>query len=104
MLLLLLPLRAKRLLNLAETVDGGTRIFIVCINGRLEIVELLKAGAEQIICDLAGWTEKDHAVFIGHMKVAESLAAHGAGDYSAPASSEILRTGIICPGKPLKCA
>lgn len=45
-------------LNLAETVNGRTRIFIASINGRLKIVKLLKAGAEQIICDLAGWTEK----------------------------------------------
>ena len=96
---------SQDLLNLAETVNGWTPLFIACVHGRLPIVKLLlEAGAEQRLCDLAGWTEKECAVFRGHMKVAELLAAHEAGDHRAPANSRILRTGIVRPGEPLKCA
>lgn len=63
---------------------------------------LLEAGAKQRLCDLAGWTEKEHAFFKGHMKVAELLAAYGASDHRARKSSEILRTGTERPGDPLK--
>ena len=103
----ILALTAKNqdLLNIAETVNGWTPLFIACVNGRLPIVKLLlEAGAEQRLCDLSGWTEKEYAVFRGHMKVAELLATHGAGDHRAPLSSGILRTGIVRPGEPLKCA
>ena len=93
---------SQDLLNLAETVNGWTPLFIACINGHLTIVELLlEAGAEQGMCDLAGWTEKEHAVYRGHMKVAEMLTAHEVRHYT---STSVLRTGIVRPGKPLKCA
>ena len=92
-------------LNLAETVNGWTPLFIACINGHLIIVKLLlEAGAEQGMCDLAGWTEKEHAVYRGHMKVAETLAAYEAGHYRDPTSTSVLRTGMVRPGKSLKCA
>lgn len=97
--------KAQDRLNLAETVNGWTPLCTACVNGHLPIVKLLlEAGAEQRLCDLAGWTEKEHAVFRGHMDVAEFLAAHEAGDPRAPTSSRILRTGIVRPGEPLKCA
>ena len=93
------------LLNLAETGNGWTPLFIASINGHLTIVKLLlEAGAEQGMCDLAGWTEKEHAVYRGHMKVAEMLAAHEARDHRDPASTSILRTGMVRPGTALKCA
>ena len=96
---------SQDLLNQAETVNGLTPLFIACINGHLTTVKLLlEAGAEQGMCDLAGWTEKEHAVYRGHMKVAETLAAHEAGDYRDPASSSVLQTGMLRPGKLLKCA
>ncbi|CAF9920731.1 Glycerophosphocholine phosphodiesterase [Imshaugia aleurites] len=99
------PAGIQGLLNLAETVNGWTPLFVACINGNLSIVKLLlEAGAEQRICDLAGWTEKEHAVFRGHMKVAELLAAHGAGGHRSPASSAVLRMGMVRPGESLKCA
>ena len=92
-------------LNLAETVNGWTPLFIACISGHLLIVKLLlEAGAKQGMCDLAGWTEKEHAVYRGHMKVAEMLAAHEARDYRNPASSSVLRTGSVRPRNLLKCA
>lgn len=63
--------RSQDLLNLAEPVNGWTPLFIACINGYLSIVKLLlEAGAEQRMYDLAGWTEKEHAVFRSHVKVA----------------------------------
>ena len=97
--------KSHELLNLAETTNGWTPLFVACINGHLPIVRLLlEAGAEQRMCDLAGWTEKEHAVYRGHMKIAGILAAHAAGDYREPASSIILRTGIVRPGELLKCA
>lgn len=92
-------------LNLAETVRGWTPLFIACINGHLPSVRLLlEAGAKQGMCDLAGWTEKEHAVFRGYMKVAELLAAHEAGTHRAPTSSITLRTGMVRPGEMLRCA
>ena len=92
------------LLNKAETSNGWTPLFIACINGHLAIVKiLLEAGAERRLCDLAGWTEKEHAVFRGHMKVAELLAAFELGDYENPLSSRTLRAGMVRPGDSLRC-
>ena len=95
---------SKDLLNQAETSNGWTPLFIACINGDLPIVKLLlEAGAERRLCDLAGWTEKEHAVFRGHMKVAELLAASESGDLQNPPSSRILQAGIVRPGESLRC-
>ena len=92
------------LLSKAETSKGWTPLFISCINGHLPIVKLLlEAGAERSLCDLAGWTEKEHAVFRGHMKVAELLAASELGDDENPLSSRTLRAGIVRPGDSLRC-
>ena len=92
------------LLNKAETSNGWTPLCIACINGHLPIVKLLlEAGAERRLCDLAGWTEKEHAVFRGHMKVAELLAASKFGDYENSLSSRILQAGIVRPGDSLRC-
>ena len=94
----------KGLLSLAERVFGWTPLFIACINGHLPVVRLLlEAGAEQRLCDRAGWTEKEHAVFRGHMKVAELLAAHEARDHGDTAGSAVIRTGMVRPGDPVKC-
>ena len=97
--------KSQNLLSLAEHINGWTALFIACINGHLPIVKLLlEAGAEQGMCDLAGWTEREHAVFKGHMKVAELLAMYAAGDYRDPPGSSVLRSGIVRPGEMLKCA
>lgn len=96
---------SQDLLNLAELVNGWTPLFIACIKGYLSIVKLLlEAGAEQRMYDLAGWTEKEHAVFRGHMKVAELRAAYGAGDHNAAASSATVRNGMVTRGELVKCA
>ena len=92
------------ILNKAERSNGWTPLFIACITGNLPIVKLLlEAGTERRVCDLAGWTDKEHAVFRGHMKVAELLAASEFGDYEHPLSSRVLRTGIVRPGDNLRC-
>ena len=92
------------LLNKAEPSNGWTPLFIACINGDLPIVKLLlEAGAERRLCDLAGWTDKEHAVFKGHMKVAEFLAASESKDYQDSLSSRILHAGIVRPGESLRC-
>ena len=93
------------LLNKAETSNGWTPLCIACINGHLPIVNLLlEAGAERRLCDLAGWTEKEHAVFRGHMKVAGLLTASEFEDYESPPSRRILQAGIVRPGESLRCA
>ncbi len=95
---------SNNLLNKADTSNGWTPLCIACINGHLSIVKLLlEAGAERRLCDLVGWTEKEHAVFRGHMKVAELLAASEYGDYENPLSSRVLRAGIVRPGDSLRC-
>ena len=95
---------SNNLLNKAETPNGWTPLHIACINGHSSIVKvLLEAGAERRLCDLAGWTEKEHAVFRGHMKVAELLAASELGDYEDSLSSRVLRAGIVRPGDSLRC-
>ena len=95
--------QSQNLVNLAETINGWTPLFVACINGHLPVVKLLlDAGSGPGMCDLAGWTEKEHAAFRGHMKVAELIASHGAGDNGDSASSVILRRGIVRPGELLK--
>ena len=92
------------LLDLAQTPEGWTPLFIACVEGHLPVVKtLLEAGARQGLCDLAGWTEKEHAVFRGHMKVAELLVAYEAGECKVLPSSQGQRRGIVRPGVPLKC-
>ena len=95
---------SKDLLNETETSNGWTPLCIACINGHLPIVRLLlEAGAERRQCDLAGWTEKEHAVFRGHMKVAELLAASEFRDDENQLSNRTLRAGIVRPGDSLRC-
>lgn len=56
------------------------------------------------MCALAGRTGEEHAVFRGHIEVAESLAALETGDRYAFAGGVILWTGMVCVGKRLRCA
>ena len=92
------------LLNQAETSNGRTPLFIACINENLPIVKLLlEAEAERRLCSLAGRTEKEHAVFRGHMEVATLLVASESGDYEDLLSSRALQARIVRPKESLRC-
>lgn len=62
-------------LEYKDPAHGWTALFVASIGGYTSIVELLlDAGAQQDIVDLAGWTAKEHAVFRGHLSLAELFA------------------------------
>ncbi|UKZ69799.1 uncharacterized protein TrAtP1_010804 [Trichoderma atroviride] len=51
---------------------GWTPLMVACANGHSEVVScLLEAGAEPERCDALGWTAREHAVFRGHLGIAE---------------------------------
>lgn len=56
---------------------GWTPLFVASVEGNMDCVQLLvKAGAETSLFDNMEWTAFDHAVFRGHMKIAEYLKQH----------------------------
>lgn len=58
-----------------EKTFGWTPLFVACVSGHLEIVELLvAAGADTERYDLSSWTAKEHAAFRGHIDIASRLA------------------------------
>jgi glycerophosphodiester phosphodiesterase len=58
----------------SEALNGWTPLFIACINGHRKAAELLiKAGANQEVCDFRGWYPKEHAALRGHVSLAELL-------------------------------
>ena len=72
-------------LNVIETANGWTPLFVACAKGFAPIVKLLiEAEANQGLVDFAGWTAKEHAVFRGHLKVAMLLATHDLREHSPP--------------------
>lgn len=61
--------------ELAEKTFGWTPLFVACVDGHLDVVDLLiDAGADLQRMDLSGWTAKEHAALRGHMHVAGRLA------------------------------
>ncbi|KAL7921341.1 Glycerophosphoryl diester phosphodiesterase family domain-containing protein [Trichoderma austrokoningii] len=51
---------------------GWTPLMVACANGHGEVVSrLLEAGADSEKCDALGWTAREHAVFRGHLGIAE---------------------------------
>lgn len=92
------PSFRKALLETPSGIHNWTPLFFACVEGHLHIVQvLLDAGAVQSKCDRNGWTEKEHAVFRGHMRIAELLTSHVSG---APyiAKLEVVRHGMIRAG------
>ncbi|KAI9789071.1 MAG: Glycerophosphocholine phosphodiesterase [Candelina submexicana] len=61
--------------ELAEINFAWTPLFVACVDGQYNIVELLiDAGAELDRYDLSGWTAKEHAALRGHMDIARRLS------------------------------
>ncbi|KAM3066135.1 Glycerophosphocholine phosphodiesterase, variant 2 [Clarireedia jacksonii] len=61
--------------ELAENSFAWTPLHIACVDGHLNVVELLiSAGADLKRPDASGWTAKEHAALRGHMDIADILA------------------------------
>ncbi|KAL9126174.1 MAG: hypothetical protein Q9217_004736 [Psora testacea] len=61
-------------INLTENIHGRSPLIIACVEGHLQVVKLLlSAGADSDLRDVFGWTAKEHAVFRGHMRIAQLL-------------------------------
>ncbi|WPH04590.1 glycerophosphodiester phosphodiesterase gde1 [Acrodontium crateriforme] len=62
-------------MELAENTYGWTPLFTACVDGHLNIVELLiTKGAEISAKDWSGWTPQEHASLRGHLDIARRLA------------------------------
>lgn len=80
-------------MELVEKTFGWTPLFVSCVDGHLEMVELLiSAGADLERLDTSGWTAKEHATLRGHMAIARTLAAKTIASKVADADSSILET------------
>ncbi|KAK3935169.1 Glycerophosphoryl diester phosphodiesterase family-domain-containing protein [Diplogelasinospora grovesii] len=81
-------------LDVPDSSRGWTPLFIACADGHYAIVELLlKAGLSQQRTDHLGWTAKEHAVFKGHLAVAELFRTSDMRDLTGgPASVSMSKT------------
>lgn len=85
----------KNAIDICETVNGWTPLFIACAKGHLAVVKLLlQAGASQTILDHRGWTAKEHAAFRGHLAVAGMLESCHTGDPSGGPASTPFKTVV----------
>lgn len=75
--------------ELAENTYSWTPLFIACVDGALNVVELLiESGADLERADSSGWTAKEHAALRGHLEIARRLAQETPEpDYSEPEPS-----------------
>lgn len=63
-------------LEIAENTYGWTPLFIACVDGHVEIAELLiSAGAEVNKPDISGWLPIEHAALRGHLEISDKLVA-----------------------------
>lgn len=63
--------------EITEKTFGWTPLHIACVDGHLNIVEvLIKSKADLERTDASGWTAKEHAALRGHGKIARELAKH----------------------------
>jgi glycerophosphodiester phosphodiesterase len=61
--------------ELVERAFGWTPLFVACVDGHLEMVEILiAAGAALDRLDTSGWTAKEHATLRGHADIWRTLA------------------------------
>lgn len=64
----------KANIELCEKTYGWTPLFIACVDGHLQIVELLvESGADLDRLDSSGWNAKEHAALRGHVDIAQRL-------------------------------
>lgn len=64
----------KANLEITEKNYAWTPLFIACVDGHLDVVELLiEAGAVLDRLDSSGWTPREHAALRGHMPVSQCL-------------------------------
>ena len=75
-------------MEIVENSFSWTPLFIACVDGRIEIVELLvTAKADLERSDASGWTAKEHAALRGHLDIAKALAEVTASPSSADSDS-----------------
>ncbi|KAI5287776.1 Glycerophosphocholine phosphodiesterase [Ascosphaera aggregata] len=65
----------KANLELTEKAYAWTPLFIACVDGNLEVADLLiKAGADVNRLDSSGWTAMEHSALRGHLNIARLLS------------------------------
>ncbi|KAL9090459.1 MAG: hypothetical protein Q9159_001989 [Coniocarpon cinnabarinum] len=75
--LLLAHAREKTELDTVCQSTGRSALMFACIDGNATLVDhLCRAGANEHIRDVLGWTAKDHAAFRGHIKIAEKFISN----------------------------
>ena len=66
----------RALANIVEVTFGWTPLFVACVDGHFNMVQLLvDAGADPSLADASGWTAREHAAFRGNIDIARALAA-----------------------------
>lgn len=74
--------------ELTEKAFSWTPLHIACVDGHLNIVQLLiAAGAEINKPDVSGWTAREHAALRGHIDIAKLLAEEAIQETSVHESS-----------------
>lgn len=85
----------QAVIDIFETVNSWTPLFVAYARGHLEIVELLlNAGASQTILNHRGWTAKQHAAFRGHLAAASILEDYFPEESSGGTASKIFDIAI----------
>lgn len=85
-------------LNLAENGYGWTPLIVACVQGHQSVVEiLLDAGADQSICDVFGWTARDHTAFRGFWSIGKLLAATPLGSSPRFPKIQLRETNALPP-------
>ena len=85
-------------LNLPETAYGWSPLIIACVEGHLPVVDvLLEAGANQSLCDVFGWTARDHTALRCFWPIAKVLAAASSEDSARIPKIQFRKTNSLPP-------